>query len=136
MSVVKSKRGESTAEFVNTARELNIYSIQRCVSFPKRYTFYIGQEISNHANNIYSNVLTANAIHPSNKHEAQMRRDHILTAYAECEILISKIGLAHDMFGISDSSMKEWMKLLSNEQRLLNGVKKHDKEKYKDLPDI
>ena len=135
MSVVKSKRGESVVEFINTARELCIYSIQRCVSFPKRYTFYISQEIAQHANNIYSDVIAANEIKPTNKHEAQMRIDHFLNAYAECEIMISKIALAHDMFGIQESTMTEWMRLLNKEQRLLSGVKKSDRKNYKDLPD-
>lgn len=46
MSVPKGKRGESDVEFLRTARELQLYTIKKCVSFPKRYTFYVSQPIA------------------------------------------------------------------------------------------
>ena len=35
MSVLKSKRGESAVQFLETARELEIYTIKQCAKFPK-----------------------------------------------------------------------------------------------------
>ena len=60
MSVIKSKREESVVEFVNTARELNIFSIRQCTKFPKRYTFYSIQKIADLADSIYESVVKAN----------------------------------------------------------------------------
>ena len=135
MSVIKSKREESVVEFVNTARELNIFSIRQCTKFPKRYTFYISQKIADLADSIYESVVKANSINPRNQHEAQIRRDYILIAYAGCESLVAKIAVAQEMFGVEERIMVEWMRLIGYEQRLLNGVKKRDAEKYKKLPD-
>lgn len=39
MSVIKSQRSDSKMEFIHTARELQIYSIQKCFNFPKRNGF-------------------------------------------------------------------------------------------------
>ena len=66
MSVIKSNRSESEMEFIHTARQLQIYSIQKCVGFPKRYTFYVSQPIANSATRIYEDVRRANSIYPLN----------------------------------------------------------------------
>ena len=45
MSVVKTRRGESSAQFLDTARELEIFTLQQCLKFPKRMTFFLAQPI-------------------------------------------------------------------------------------------
>lgn len=82
MSVIKSKRGESEMEFIHTARELEIYTIKKCIGFPKRYTFYLAKPISDSAVRIHTYSKMANSIYPTNQHEAQMRRDYLLRANA------------------------------------------------------
>lgn len=90
MSVVKSKRGESDMEFVHTARELQIYTIKKCVGFPKRYTFYVSQPIANSATRIHQYTKMANSIYPTNPHEVQMRRDYLLKTNAELKITLNE----------------------------------------------
>ena len=134
MSVVRSKRGESDMEFVHTARELQIYTIKKCISFPKRYTFYISQPISEAATHIHQFVKMANSIYPLNAHEAQMRRDYLLRANAELNSLISQIEVAHELFGLEHNVMKFWMDIVDREIRLVKGTLKKDRERYKNLP--
>lgn len=134
MSVVRSKRGESDMEFVHTARELQIYTIKKCISFPKRYTFYISQPISEAATHIHQLVKMANSIYPLNAHEAQMRRDYLLRANAELNSLISQIEVAHELFGLEHNVMKFWMDIVDREIRLVKGTLKKDRERYKNLP--
>ena len=43
MSVYKSKRGASSAQFVETARKLQVHTLEQCLKIPKRYTFYLTQ---------------------------------------------------------------------------------------------
>lgn len=74
MSVIKSKRSESNMEFVHTARELQIYTIRKCVNFPKRYTFYVSQPIAASATRIHQYAKMANSIYPTNQRESQMRQ--------------------------------------------------------------
>lgn len=134
MSVIKSKRSESEMEFIHTARQLQIFSIQKCVSFPKRYTFYVGQPIANAAVRIYEYVKCANSIYPTNQHEAQLRRDYMLRANAELNSLVSQIEVAHELFGLETEKIRCWMEIVQKEIRLVKGAIKRDKERYKDLP--
>ena len=134
MSVIKSKRGTSEMEFLATARKLQIYTIQKCVGFPKRYTFYVSQPIANSAVYIYENVKRGNSIYPLNQHEMQMRRDHFLRAYAELQSLVSQIEVAQELFGIEPDTMKYWMEIIDAEMRLVRAVLKNDRARYKELP--
>lgn len=134
MSVIKSKRAESEMEFIHNARQLQIYTIQKCVGFPKRYTFYISQPLSNCATRIHEYVKCANSIYPLNQHEAQMRRDYLLRANAELNSLVSQIEVANELFGIEANKMKFWMDIVEKEIRLVKGTLKKDRERYRDLP--
>lgn len=104
-------------EFLHTARELEMYSIRKCVNFPKRFTFYLNQPIANIATRIYENVKMANSIYPTNQHEVQMRRDLLLRANAELYNLVSQIEVAHEMFGLEPKVMSYWSDLIEKETR-------------------
>ena len=134
MSVIKSKRSTSEIEFLHNARELQIYSIQKCAHFPKRYTFYISQPLAAIATRIHEDVKLGNSIYPQNQHEAQMRLDYFLKARAECYNLVSQIEIAIEMFGIEPNAVAHWMELVNTEIRLLKALIKSDRARYKNLP--
>lgn len=134
MSVIKSKRGESDMEFLYNARSLQIYSIQKVVSFPKRYTFYVSQPLANSATRIYEFLKKGNSIYPLNQHEVQMRRDFFLNAYAELQNLVSQIEVAHELFGIEANVMQMWMEMVEKEIRLVKAIMKKDRARYQELP--
>lgn len=134
MAVIKSNRTESEMEFIHTARQLQIHTIQKCVNFPKRYTFYVGQPMAECATRIHEYVKCANSIYPLNQHEVQMRRDYLLRANAELNSLISQIEVAGELFGLEPDKMKFWMEIIEKEIRLVKGTMKKDRERYKDLP--
>lgn len=133
LSVIKSKRTQSEMQFIYTARELQIYSIQKCVGFPKRYTFYVSQPIANAATRIHEYVKMANSIYPLNAHEVQMRRDYLLRANAELNSLVSQIEVAGELFGLDPNVLKHWMGLVDQEIRLVKGMMKKDRERYRDV---
>ena len=134
MSVLKPNRNESDVEFLHTARQLQIHTIQKCVGFPKRYTFYVSQPLANCATRIHEYVKCANSIYPLNQHEVQIRRDYMLRANAELNSLVSQIEVANELFGIEADKMKYWMDIVDLEIRLVKGAMKKDRERYKDLP--
>lgn len=134
MSVIKSQRSTSEMEFIANARKLQIYTIKKCVSFPKRYTFYVSQPIANASTRIYEDVRRANSIYPVNQHEVQMRRDCFLRANAELYSLISQIEVAQELFSIDMDSMRYWLDIIDFEIRLVKAVMKSDRERYKNLP--
>ena len=134
MAVLRSNRGLSEMEFVHTARELQVYSIQKCVGFPKRYTFYVSQPIAEMATKIHDCVKCANSIYPTNQHEAQMRRDYLLRANAQLNSLVSQIELANELFGIDGEKMHYWMNIVDREISLVRATLKRDRERYHNLP--
>ena len=108
MSVVQSKRGESEAQFIETARKLEVFTLQTVTHFPKRYTFYLSQPIFQISQSIHGHVKHANSICPKTKHEAQTRRDEFIMAKAELYDMISQVGIARDTyFGIANMSAEE-----------------------------
>lgn len=131
ISVVKSKRGVSNMEFIYNARKLQIYTIKRCINFPKRYTFYIGTNLSNIATRIHENALMANSIYPQNPHEVQIRRDYLIKAKGLIDVLVAQIEVAAEMFSIKGTVLNEWMGLVSEEKKLIDGVIASDKNRYK-----
>lgn len=80
MSVLKSKRGESTMQFIETARELEVYTIKQCAKFPKRFMFLITKDLIDLAKSVYNNTKSANSIYPTNINELQMRTTQTLFA--------------------------------------------------------
>ena len=134
MSVIKSKRSTSEIQFLHTARELQIYSIQKCAHFPKRYTFYVSQPLAACATRIHEDVKRGNSIYPTNQHEAQMRLDYFLNARAELYNLVSQIEVARELFNIEEHVIKYWMEMIDTELRLVKALIKTDRARYKNLP--
>ena len=134
MSVIRSARSVSEVQFLHTARELQIYTVQKCVGFPKRYTFYVSQPLAAVATRIYEDVKRGNSIYPANQHEAQLRRDYFLQALAELQNLISQVEVAYELFRFDANIMEHWMELVDTEMKLVKALLKSDKSRYKDLP--
>ena len=114
MSVYKSKRGKSSVQFVESARKLEEHTLEQCLKVPKRYTFYLTQRIMGLASTVYEEVVAANSIYPTNQHEAQLRRDHLT-------------GFDHAFTVGGD--------LINEEAKLISGIKRADRARYKDLPE-
>ena len=134
MSVIKSERDTSEVEFINNARKLEVFTIQKCVNLiPKRYTFYIGNHLADSAHEIYSNVVKGNSVYPTNRHEVQIRKDYFIKAMVEARSLVSQIDIAYEMLHFDIKIMKDWMKLISDEINLLKGVIKKDQSRYKNI---
>ena len=131
MSVLKSKRGTSNMQFVDTARELQIYTIRQCVKFPKRFTFFITTEIVRLSQAVYNGVKSANSVFPTNAHEAQIRRDYLTRANCDLQCLISQLDIAKGLFNDVDAKVwQKFMDLIAEEARLISAVKKSDKERF------
>ena len=132
MSVIKSKRSVSGVQFLDTAKDLDLFTMRTCVKYiPKRYTFYITQPIINIASNIHSCVKRGNSIFPATARDVEMRREQFIMANAELQNLISKINLAYEMFPIADKVILKWLDLVNKELSLIKTVIKKDEERYK-----
>lgn len=66
MSVYKSKRSTSAIQYVENARQLQVFTIKNCVKFPKRYTYIVVQKIANLVEDIDTHVRVAESMMPTN----------------------------------------------------------------------
>jgi len=137
--VLKSNRGQSSVQFLETANELRLYTIQVCSKFPKHYTFPIKVDLIACATRIRSCVKRGNSIFPVYASDYEMRRKEFVQAKAELYDLISQIDDAYNLFAKSCLTEKQviyWLKLVDDEINLLTGKIKAEKEKYGNLPEV
>lgn len=96
MSIYKSKRSESSMQFVDTAKKLEAFTLSCCMKAPKRYTFFLTSRIMQLASDVHEHAAAANNIWPTNQHEAQMRRDELTRANIALQNLDPKLQLLYE----------------------------------------
>ena len=96
MAVYKSKRSESSMQFVDTAKKLEAFTLSCCMKAPKRYTFFLTSRIMQLASDVHEHAAAANNIWPTNQHEAQMRRDELTRANIALQNLDPKLQLLYE----------------------------------------
>lgn len=135
MSVIKSKRKESDTQFLHTARELHVMTFRKCSHFPVRFRQYADRHVLSKTARIMDCVNGANRIYPLVKSEAQTRRELFLAAQSEIAELVKQIEFLAEVMGVEKAIYAEWMELIDYEDRLIRGILKKDRERYKTLPD-
>lgn len=132
MSVLKSQRSESSVKFLDVAYDLEVHTLKCCMKLPKRMTFFLATELSRLAAEVHIQCKAANSVFPTNAHEAQLRRDHLTEANGALQGLIGKVSLLHEFsHGLSEHALTHWADLMLDEARLISGVKKADKQRFK-----
>lgn len=138
MSVLKSKRGESEVQFLDTARELEIYTIKQCACFPKRFMFFITKELVDLATRVYNNAKAANSIYVTTADDARLRRECIVKANCALQCLISQLDIAREFIRATDDNApikskvwQTWIDLVTTEAKLLSALKNSDSERFK-----
>ena len=136
MAVLKKDREQSSVQFLDTARKLEVLTIKNCLKFPKRYTFFITTEIVRLSQSVYNNLKSANSIFPTIQADVQIRREYFIKANCDLQALISQLDIAKEVIesDIKSSVWCEWMDLIEEEAKLIASVKKSDRERYKNLP--
>lgn len=128
-------------QFVDTARQLEVKVLNLCIRSPKRYTFFLTSEIMHLASMVHNEVRSANNTYPRNKHEAQLRRDHLTEGNNALMNLIPKLVLLYDALLENpdaqkwcDGAIEEISLLIAAEKKLIRNTKRADAERYKNLP--
>lgn len=140
MSVLKSMRGESSMQFIETARKMELHAFSVCTKAPKRYMPFLTSRIMELASTVHEEVRSANNIMPRNQHEAQLRRDHLINANNALQNLSPKLTMLYDAILQNpekcpwiDNAMKVFGEFITDEAQLIAKVKKSDNERYKEL---
>lgn len=131
MSVIVSKRSESSVQFVATARELVKYTTQKCLKLPKRLTFFISTDLVNTAQEIYKD-----AIYIKTLYQIEYINERIML----CEKCISRCEYIASMLDIvkiytpelPEKIFTRWIEILDYEISLLKGLIKKDKERIQE----
>ena len=136
MSVYKSKRGESSVQFIETARQLEAHTFACCMKAPKRYERFLTGRIMELSSEVHDRVRAANNIWPTNRHEAQLRRDELMRANNALQNLSPKLQLLYDSilqnpegYGWIHKAMQRWGDLICEEAKLIAAVKKNDRQR-------
>lgn len=78
MSVLKSKRTESKAEYVNVANAIYIETINFLTRISARYSRLIAEPVAKLAGEVIDHAEKANSIYPSDDQRRQLRKAHLL----------------------------------------------------------
>lgn len=142
MSVCTSTRGYGSAQFVETARQLEEHAFEQCLETPSRYTFLLTQRIMDLSATVFDRVVAAHSVYPIIQREAQERRDYLIEANAALQALDRQLGILAGVlwknpenFKGFDHAFTVWGDLIVEEAKLISGIKRADRARYKDLPE-
>ena len=93
MSVLKYKRTESKAEYVNKANAIYLDTLSFITRLSNRYARLLAQDIIHLASEVIDNCEKANSIFPSDDNRKQLRSSHLLEARAS--LMALDVHLSH-----------------------------------------
>ena len=139
MSVPKSRRGESPAEYINLAREIYVFTYNRVRILPKSYTFYFSLPLYNAAREAYRLIKTANLIFIDSKAPEEIRRRNIQRRkelYEDAQgyynsmldtLDLAYMNVTHEK--LPPNVLKEWVGYITDEISQISKIKQSDKNR-------
>ena len=93
MSVLKQKRTVSKAEFVNTANQIYVETLNFLTRLSARYSRLVAEPVAKLAGEIIDQAEKANSIFPSDVQRVELRKAHLLEARAS--LMALDVRLTH-----------------------------------------
>ena len=134
MSVPKSRRGESPADYLDLAREIYVFTYDRVKILPKSHTFYFSLPLYNAAQRAYRLVKTANLVYIDEKAPEEIRRR---TIQRRRELYEDAQGYYNSMLDVLDLAfmsvnreklpanvLKEWVGKITDEISQISKIKR------------
>lgn len=97
MSVLKIKRNESKAEFVYTANQIFIETMQFLSRLSARYSRLLANNIIELAHDVLDNAEKANSIFPSDELRKKLREEHLLKSRSSLMALDIKLSHCYNL---------------------------------------
>lgn len=136
MSVKASERGESPIEFLKVLRDLEVYFIRLASNKPKKFRFFLNDELLKISADAYNNAKAGNSIYPTTKMEKDLRAKYFYTAFCNVQMMISQTEVLYDVYKSDALSNKE-LEIMSGKMyeasKMLRGILKKDRERFKKL---
>lgn len=133
MSVYKNRRNESTVQFLETAHEIQVFTIRQLIKIPNKFKYFLAGDLSGLASKGHILLKEANSIFPKDRISADERKRRLIEAYAAYQALVSQIGVAEEFAEFPDTTMTTWMTMISEELSLIKKLMLSDEERYKAL---
>jgi len=137
MSVPKSRRGESPADYLDLAREIYVFTYNRVKILPKTYTFYFSLPLYNAAQRAYRLIKTANLIYIGGdlaedvrRRNVQRRREMYEDAQGYYNSMLDVLDLAYMNVNhekLPPGVLKEWVGKITEEISQISKIKRSDK---------
>lgn len=119
--------------FLNTMCELHKYTYSKIGRAPNEYFEFISEPIADFINAALANVVVGNSILPTTHDEAVKRERYFQGAIDNLNAMQRPMLALWNLTDYSERVMNEWSGLLDTEIRLLEGLKKADRERYRKL---
>lgn len=97
MSVLKSKRSVSKAEFINVAHQIYVETITFLTKLSARYSRLMAEPIARLAGEIQDNAEKANSIFPSDDQRKRLREAYLLRARASLMALDARLLTVYEV---------------------------------------
>lgn len=97
MSVLKNKRSESKAEFVNIAYKIYVETMQFLTKLSNRYSRLVAQDIMSLASRVLTECESANSIFPHDQQRVDMRFVHLTEARAALMALDVQLSVCYEL---------------------------------------
>ncbi len=139
MGVLERKRGLSKMEFMNTAHELEKFTIERSTrDIPKAYTFSLRKPLCDSARRINQYVTYANSVFPDRKRQTPekylelcaRRQSFQESAIIEIQNFLAILRLASEILPIKNTILEAWTGLVLKEEAVVKKWKQSDAERY------
>ena len=103
MSVLKTKRNESTIEYVYTAYKIYTYTIEFISRLSTRYSRLMASDIAHTAFEVLRNCESANSIIITNQETFDKRQSYLIDAKANLSSLDVFLGICYDILSQNPS---------------------------------
>jgi hypothetical protein len=119
--------------FLNVMSKLHKYTYEKIGHAPMYCKDTLCDRISDFIDTALFEVISANDNYPESKAETKEREKHLINAIDALNGLQRPTLSLWNIMEYSENIMSEWSELLDSEISLLEGLKKSDKERFKNL---
>lgn len=140
MSVPKSKRSESSMEYIANAEKLAAKAFRFANGLPKRYAFRLANPLFGHAESVVYHCRAANLVYVNSQAAYDKRRGHYVDAEAHLLHVETLLGIlfevteqlyeSGDARAPNENVYGEFADLIEAERKLLAGCKRRDAQAY------
>ena len=129
--VLVKNRGVSEMEFLNTAHQMELFTIQRTAhDIPKTYTFTLRIPLCESARKINKYLVYANSIYPKNNEDFRKRKEFQKAAIIEIQNMFELLRLTSEILPIKNNALNEWTEMLLKIENLTKRWSESDSKRF------